>query len=130
MGDVPGPLAWLPRPECGPFSRATGKVRDSRALWGVDRVPVTVVGGGVIGLGVAYELAAADVEVVLFERERVGGATSLGNAGWITPALSATPSLDVPAGQSIPPSSPLRSRVPIVALAVPQRLLAACLRIG
>src|SRR4051812_15913317 len=76
---------------------------------------VGVVGGGVVGLGVAYELARAGAEVVVFERNRTGAAASLGNAGWITPALCAAP---VPApgvmGQAVRwmvhPSSPFLLR--------------------
>ena len=52
---------------------------------------VSVVGGGVIGLGVAYELARSGAEVTVLERARFGGGASLGNAGWVTPALSAAP---------------------------------------
>lgn len=52
---------------------------------------VAVVGGGVIGLGVAYELARAGAMVTVLERDRLGSGASSGNAGWITPALSALP---------------------------------------
>jgi D-amino-acid dehydrogenase len=52
---------------------------------------VAIVGGGVIGLGVGYELARAGAEVTVVERNRVGSGASLGNAGWITPALCAMP---------------------------------------
>lgn len=52
---------------------------------------VTVVGGGAIGLGVAYELARSGAEVTVVERDRVGSGASLGNAGWIAPALCAVP---------------------------------------
>jgi D-amino-acid dehydrogenase len=52
---------------------------------------VSVVGGGVIGLGVAYELARSGADVVVLERARLGCGASLGNAGWVSPALSAAP---------------------------------------
>jgi D-amino-acid dehydrogenase len=54
-------------------------------------VRVSVVGGGVIGLGVAYELVRAGTEVTVLERARLGSGASLGNAGWVSPALSAAP---------------------------------------
>lgn len=49
---------------------------------------VVVVGGGIVGLSVAWFLAHRDVEVVLLEQERVGEGASWGNAGWLTPALA------------------------------------------
>jgi D-amino-acid dehydrogenase len=50
---------------------------------------VVVVGGGVVGLCCAYELMRAGADVTVVERDRCGGATSLGNAGWVVPSLSA-----------------------------------------
>lgn len=50
---------------------------------------VTVIGGGVVGLAVAWSLARRDVDVELLERGRCGGEASAGNAGWVTPGLSA-----------------------------------------
>lgn len=49
---------------------------------------VAVVGGGVIGLACALRLLRAGAEVVVLERGSCGGATSLGNGGWVTPILS------------------------------------------
>lgn len=49
---------------------------------------VIVVGGGVIGLCCAYELARSGAEVTVVERDRCGGAASLRNAGQIVPSLS------------------------------------------
>ena len=49
---------------------------------------VAVVGGGVVGLACAWCLLREGGEVVVLERNRCGEAASLGNAGWITPALS------------------------------------------
>jgi len=50
---------------------------------------IVVVGGGVVGLCCAYELMRAGAEVIVVERDGCGGATSLGNAGWVVPSLSA-----------------------------------------
>ena len=50
---------------------------------------VAIVGGGVIGLCAGYSLRRAGAEVVIVERDRCGQATSRGNAGWVTPGLSA-----------------------------------------
>jgi len=49
---------------------------------------VLVVGGGVIGLACARELARRGATVTLLERDRVGEACSYGNAGWLTPSLA------------------------------------------
>jgi D-amino-acid dehydrogenase len=49
---------------------------------------VAVVGGGVIGLCCARELARRGAEVTLVERDDCGQAASSGNAGWIVPSLS------------------------------------------
>ena len=44
-----------------------------------------IVGGGVIGVCCAYELARRGSRVTLVERDRIGGAASFGNAGSIAP---------------------------------------------
>jgi D-amino-acid dehydrogenase len=52
-------------------------------------VRVVVVGGGVIGLSVAWSLSRRGAEVTVLERDRCGAGASWGNAGWVTPGLSA-----------------------------------------
>lgn len=47
-----------------------------------------VVGGGVIGLCTARELALAGLEVTVVEAGECGGGASKGNGGWVTPSLS------------------------------------------
>ncbi|WP_428273873.1 NAD(P)/FAD-dependent oxidoreductase [Candidatus Palauibacter sp.] len=49
---------------------------------------VAVIGGGVIGLCVAHYLERGGAEVVLLERELVGGGCSKGNGGWVCPSIS------------------------------------------
>jgi D-amino-acid dehydrogenase len=51
-------------------------------------VRVIVIGGGVVGLCCAYELARAGAEVTLLEKNRVGRGASLGNTGWVCPSFS------------------------------------------
>ena len=51
--------------------------------------PVLVVGGGVIGLSVAYYLAAKGVPVEVVERRSVASGASWGNAGWVCASHSA-----------------------------------------
>ena len=46
---------------------------------------VVVVGGGVIGVCSAYFLAKAGADVILVERDEIGGRASFGNAGTIAP---------------------------------------------
>jgi D-amino-acid dehydrogenase len=72
------------------------------------------VGGGVVGLCCAYELARAGADVTIVDRDRCGGATSLGNAGWVVPSISMpmpTPGITAQALKMLfKPDSPLRLR--------------------
>jgi D-amino-acid dehydrogenase len=52
-------------------------------------VKTIVIGGGVVGLSCAYELAARDVAVTVLDAGQVGDGASAGNAGWVTSFLSA-----------------------------------------
>lgn len=47
---------------------------------------VAIIGGGVIGVACAVELARRGAEVTVLERDRVGHGCSYGNAGWLTPS--------------------------------------------
>jgi D-amino-acid dehydrogenase len=47
---------------------------------------VVIIGGGVIGVASAVELARRGVQVTILERDRVGRGCSYGNAGWLTPS--------------------------------------------
>ena len=49
---------------------------------------VAVIGGGVIGLCVAHYLERGGADVVLLERDLVGGGCSKGNGGWVCPSIS------------------------------------------
>ncbi len=51
---------------------------------------VLIIGGGVVGVSCAYELAKRGASVTVLERDRVGHGCSFGNAGWLTPS-QATP---------------------------------------
>jgi D-amino-acid dehydrogenase len=51
-------------------------------------VRVIVIGGGVVGLCCAYELARGGAEVTVLERNGVGQGASLGNTGWVCPSFS------------------------------------------
>lgn len=50
---------------------------------------VIIVGGGVIGLSLAWQLSRRDVSVTLIERDRIGKATSWAAAGILPPANAA-----------------------------------------
>jgi glycine/D-amino acid oxidase-like deaminating enzyme len=50
---------------------------------------VAVVGAGMVGLATAWFLQEAGVQVTVYERDSVGAGASWGNAGWLTPALTA-----------------------------------------
>lgn len=56
---------------------------------GPGQIDVAVIGGGVVGVACAVELARRGARVTVFERDRVGEACSFGNAGWLTPSLAA-----------------------------------------
>jgi len=49
---------------------------------------VAIIGGGVVGVACALELARRGVDVVVLERGRIGEGCSYGNAGWLTPSLA------------------------------------------
>jgi D-amino-acid dehydrogenase len=50
---------------------------------------VAVVGAGMVGLATAWFLQEAGVRVTVYERDTLGAGASWGNAGWLTPALTA-----------------------------------------
>ena len=50
---------------------------------------IAVVGGGVIGLSVAYYLSRVGADVALYERGDLGQGCTWGSAGWISPSESA-----------------------------------------
>ncbi len=47
-----------------------------------------IVGGGVIGMSCAYELAKRGVKVTVIDKGEPGFGCSYGNAGWLTPCFS------------------------------------------
>ena len=50
---------------------------------------VAVIGAGMVGLSTAWFLQESGVEVTVYERHEAGAGASWGNAGWLTPALTA-----------------------------------------
>jgi glycine/D-amino acid oxidase-like deaminating enzyme len=50
---------------------------------------VAVIGAGMVGLATAWFLQEAGVQVTVYERDQIGGGASWGNAGWLTPGLTA-----------------------------------------
>lgn len=49
---------------------------------------IVVVGGGIVGISIAVELAKAGVPVKLIEKSQIGNGCSYGNAGWLTPCFA------------------------------------------
>lgn len=47
---------------------------------------VVVIGGGVVGVSCALQLAKRGASVTVLERDRIGHGCSFGNAGWLTPS--------------------------------------------
>lgn len=62
---------------------------DTPAFVGGSPGDVAVIGAGMVGLSTAWFLQEAGVQVTVYERSRVGAGASWGNAGWLTPALTA-----------------------------------------
>jgi D-amino-acid dehydrogenase len=50
---------------------------------------VTIIGAGIIGVGIAVELVWRGANVILIDPREPGTAASNGNTGWVVPALSA-----------------------------------------
>lgn len=50
---------------------------------------VAVVGAGMVGLSTAWHLQQHGVSVTVYDRRHVAAGSSWGNAGWLTPALTA-----------------------------------------
>jgi D-amino-acid dehydrogenase len=50
---------------------------------------VAIVGGGVIGLGAAYELLKQGHQAVVIDAAQIGSGASEGNAGWVVPSDAA-----------------------------------------
>ena len=75
---------------------------------------IAVVGGGVIGLSVAYYLSQAGADVALYERGMLGQGCTWGSAGWISPSESAPVVGPQAIGQALhsvgQPASPLYLR--------------------
>lgn len=49
---------------------------------------VLIIGGGIIGLSTAVQLAEKGVQVTLIEKNKIGFGCSYGNAGWMTPCFA------------------------------------------
>lgn len=49
---------------------------------------VCIIGGGIIGISAAIQLAQSGASVSLIEKDRVGKGCSYGNAGWLTPCFA------------------------------------------
>jgi D-amino-acid dehydrogenase len=52
------------------------------------RNDVAIIGGGVVGVACALELARRGATVRVLERDLIGHGCSFGNAGWLTPSLA------------------------------------------
>ncbi|GJE28076.1 glycine oxidase ThiO [Methylobacterium organophilum] len=60
-----------------------------------ERADVVVVGGGIIGLSIAWRLAEGGRSVVVIERESVGAGASLAATGMLAPAAEHEPGSDI-----------------------------------
>jgi D-amino-acid dehydrogenase len=62
---------------------------DGRARGAGAPEQVAVIGAGMVGLATAWFLQESGVQVTVYDRSRAGAGASWGNAGWLTPALTA-----------------------------------------
>jgi len=49
---------------------------------------ICIIGGGIIGLSIAVELAEKGAQVLILEKDEIGKGCSYGNAGWLTPCFA------------------------------------------
>jgi D-amino-acid dehydrogenase len=65
--------------------------KEARAVGQGIRPPreVAVVGAGIVGLSVAWFLQERGIEVTVYDADQAASGASWGNAGWLTPALTA-----------------------------------------
>jgi D-amino-acid dehydrogenase len=49
---------------------------------------VVIIGGGIIGMTLAYDLSQRGAQVTLIEKGELGHGCSYGNAGWVTPCFA------------------------------------------
>lgn len=77
-----------------PFERRRGLDVRPRPAALPQRADVVVVGGGLIGLSVAWRLAEAGRSVVVIERGQVGAGASLAATGMLAPAAEHEPGSD------------------------------------
>ncbi len=49
---------------------------------------IVIIGGGIIGTSLAYELSLKGVRVTLIDKGEIGFGCSYGNAGWVTPCFA------------------------------------------
>lgn len=84
----PGPTVRKPRPD---GVRRSPTPAASRAAPERTTPPgdVAVVGAGIVGLSVAWFLQERGIEVTVYDADRVAAGASWGNAGWLTPGLTA-----------------------------------------
>lgn len=92
-GVDPAPVAARSNPSRRPVAGQGADVSSSlhRGPMFVPGTPrqVAVVGAGMVGLSCAWFLQEAGVQVTVYERDAPGAGASWGNAGWLTPALTA-----------------------------------------
>ncbi len=86
-----GPVPAFPRPPFGTPGAGPRRVRDdSGVAQRHEGSEVVVVGGGLVGSSLAYELVCAGADVVLVDRHDVGRATDAG-AGILSPETNQDP---------------------------------------
>ncbi|WP_232629214.1 glycine oxidase ThiO [Methylobacterium sp. Leaf118] len=78
-----------------PFERRRGLAVGPHAAALPERADVVVVGGGLIGLSIAWRLAQAGRAVLVIERGRVGSGASLAATGMLAPAAEHEPGSDL-----------------------------------
>ncbi|MCJ2137879.1 glycine oxidase ThiO [Methylobacterium sp. J-026] len=83
----------LDRPP-SPIGRRRGAASPSERAGLPVRADIAIVGGGLIGLSIAWRLARAGRSVVVLERETIGAGASLAATGMLAPAAEHEPGSD------------------------------------
>lgn len=78
-----------------PVGLRRGPARDEAAAALPARADAAIVGGGLIGLSIAWRLARAGLSVAVIERERLGAGASLAATGMLAPAAEHEPGSDL-----------------------------------
>ena len=86
IDDLASLRRWLDRHATSPLAKTIGAMIDSQGKRGVAPESTIVIGGGAIGLSIAWELSHRGQPVCVVDAGRMGGGTTSAAAGILPPA--------------------------------------------